>query len=166
MIFCYLLELWDILPAIKHYRNYIAVGGVCVTSDLSPNPVLLCNIPVGLPRHSRKWNKYINHTVTADISSSACFVFHLRNCLRKWCQGNLLPEAAAQWYCRCAHLSLPFAWPSCHLPPPLKTGGSCAQLQSILATRKEKHFNLIEYRILRQLPLFGFATFCCNSQRV
>ena len=29
--------------------------------------------------------------------------------------------------------------------PALKAGGSCSQLQSILATRKEKHFNLIEY---------------------
>lgn len=31
--FCYLLEPWDILPAVKPYRNYKAVGGVSVTSD-------------------------------------------------------------------------------------------------------------------------------------
>jgi hypothetical protein len=35
VMFCYLLELWDIPAAVKPYRNYKAVGGVSVTSDLS-----------------------------------------------------------------------------------------------------------------------------------
>jgi len=35
VMFCYLLEPWDILPAVKPYRNYKAVGSVGVTSDLS-----------------------------------------------------------------------------------------------------------------------------------